>query len=327
MDVVLMDVVLLVLYLFVFPGILFLLGFAFFSEWWDRKLTARAQNRMGPPFLQPFADFVKLLSKEDITPTGVSGRLYAAIPLFAFAAIATAFLYIPVFGSSSPFGFPGDLVLVLYLLTLPTVLIFLLGWTSNNLFARLGAVRSVSQLFVYEVPFFLAALGPALAYETWAVGDLVAAQSVVWIVLFEPIGFAVLLIALQAKLERVPFDIPEAETEIVAGPTTELTGKKLALWNVSKDMLLATGAALVVALFLGGPTIPFVTLEGVLGAVVAFIVFFLKVLLVLVLLAVLKAALGRLRIDQLVDWGWKVLTPAALIQIGIVLVAKAGGYL
>ena len=323
-----MDVALLVLYLFVFPGILFLLGLAFFSEWWDRKLTARMQSRMGPPLLQPFADFVKLLSKEDITPTGVPRRLYAAIPLFAFAAVATAFLYIPVLGSSSPFGFPGDLVLVLYLLTLPTVLIFLLGWTSNNVFARLGSIRSVSQLFVYEVPFFLAALGPALAYETWAVGDLVTRQSAgIWIVLFEPIGFAVLLIALQAKLERVPFDIPEAETEIVAGPTTELTGKKLALWNVSKDMLLATGAALVVALFLGGPTLPGVVLGGIPGAVVAFFVFFLKVLLVLLLLALLKAALGRLRIDQLVDWGWKVLTPAALIQIGIVLVAKAGGIL
>jgi len=323
-----MDVALLVLYLFVFPGILFLLGLAFFSEWWDRKLTARMQSRMGPPLLQPFADFVKLLSKEDITPTGVPRRLYAAIPLFAFAAVATAFLYIPILGTSSPFGFPGDLVLVLYLLTLPTVLIFLLGWTSNNVFARLGSIRSVSQLFVYEVPFFLAALGPALAYETWAVGDLVTRQSAgIWIVLFEPIGFAVLLIALQAKLERVPFDIPEAETEIVAGPTTELTGKKLALWNVSKDMLLATGAALVVALFLGGPTLPGVTLGGIPGAVVAFFVFFLKVLLVLLLLALLKAALGRLRIDQLVDWGWKVLTPAALIQIGIVLVAKAGGIL
>ena len=117
------------------------------------------------------------------------------------------------------------------------------------------------------------------------------------------------------------------ETEIVAGPTTELTGKKLALWNVSKDMLMATGAALVVALFLGGPTLPGVALDGALGAVVAFVVFFVKVLLILLLLALLKAALGRLRIDQLMDWGWKVLTPAAVIQIGIVLIAKGVGLL
>ncbi len=323
-----MSLLILALYLVVFPGVLFLLGFALFSEWYDRKLTARMQDRMGPPWFQPFADFVKLLSKEDITPQGVPARLYAAIPLFAFAAIATAFLYVPIVGASSPFGFPGDLILILYLLTLPTIMVFLLGWTSSNVFARIGGVRSVSQLFVYEVPFFLAALGPALALETWAIGDVVSAQrGGLWFVLLEPLGFAVLTIALQAKLERVPFDIPEAETELVAGPLTELTGKKLALWNLSKDMALATGAALVVALFLGGPTLPGVSLDGVLGVVVAFFAFFLKVLLVLLLLALLKAALGRLRIDQLVDWGWKVLTPAALIQIGIVLALKVGGLL
>ena len=314
---------LLVLYLLVFPGVLFLLGFAFFAEWYDRKLTARMQNRMGPPLLQPFADFVKLLSKEDIVPDGVPARLYAAIPLFAFAAIATAFLYMPILGTASPFGFGGDLILVLYLMTLPTILVFLLGWTSNNLFARLGSVRSVSQLFVYEVPFFLAALGPALMVESWAVGDIVAAQEDGWwAILIQPLGFIALIVALQAKLERVPFDIPEAETEIVAGPLTELTGKKLAVWNLMKDMLLATGAALAVALFLGGPTLPGVTFGGIEGAFIAFFVFLGKVLLVLLLLALLKAALGRLRIDQLMDWGWKVLTPLALIQIGIVLVLK-----
>jgi len=314
---------LLVLYLLVFPGVLFLLGFAFFAEWYDRKLTARMQNRMGPPLVQPFADFVKLLSKEDIVPDGVPARLYAAIPLFAFAAIATAFLYMPILGTASPFGFGGDLILVLYLMTLPTILVFLLGWTSNNLFARLGSVRSVSQLFVYEVPFFLAALGPALMVESWAVGDIVAAQgNGWWTVLIQPLGFIALIVALQAKLERVPFDIPEAETEIVAGPLTELTGKKLAVWNLMKDMLLATGAALAVALFLGGPTLPGVTFGGIEGAFIAFFVFLGKVLLVLLLLALLKAALGRLRIDQLMDWGWKVLTPLALIQIGIVLVLK-----
>jgi len=318
----------LVLYLLVFPGILFLLGFAFFGEWYDRKLTARMQDRMGPPLLQPFADFVKLLSKEDITPEGVPARLYAAIPLFAFAAVATAFLYVPVLGSASPFGFPGDLVLVLYLLTLPTILVFLLGWTSHNVFARMGSFRSVSQLFVYEVPFFLAALGPSLLVGSWAIGDVVAAQAAgPWIIVFEPLGFVALLVGLQAKLERVPFDIPEAETEIVAGPLTELTGRKLALWQLSKDMALVTGAALIVALFLGGPTIPGVTVGGILGAVIAFLVFLGKVLLIVLLLTIMKSSLGRLRIDQLMDWGWKVLTPLALIQIGIILVLKAGRFL
>lgn len=322
-----MDPVSLTLYMFLFPGFLFLVGMAFFAEWYDRKMVARLQNRMGPPLLQPFADFVKLLSKEDIVPEGVPARLYAALPLAAFAASATAFLYLPVLGGRSPFGFPGDFVLVLYLLTLPTIVVFLIGWTSENVFARLGSIRAVSQLFVYEVPFFLVALGPALALATWSIGDVVAAQAAgLWIVLIQPLGFAVAIIALQAKLERVPFDIPEAETELVAGPVTELTGRKLAIWRLTRDVELVTGAALLAALFLGGPTLPGVVLAGVPGALVAFLAFFVKVLGVLLVLAVLRTAMGRLRIDQLVDWGWKVLAPLALLQIAIVLAFRAVGW-
>src|SRR3972149_5900067 len=167
-----MNVVLLALYLVVFPGFLSLRGSAWFAEWWDRKLTARLQDRVGPPLVQPFADFVKLLAKEDIVPEGVPARLQAAVPVVAFAAVATAFLYVPVVGVASWFGFPGDLVLVLYLLTLPTILMFLMGWTSGNLFAAVGSLRAVSQLFVYEVPFFLAAPPPALILETWTVSDV-----------------------------------------------------------------------------------------------------------------------------------------------------------
>jgi len=321
-----MNVVVLVLYLFVFPGFLFLLGFAWFAEWWDRKLTARLQNRVGPPFLQPFADFVKLLAKEDIVTEGVSARLQAALPLVAFAAVASAFLYVPLLGAS-PFGAPGDLVLVLYLLTLPTVLLFVLGWTSRNVFARIGAVRAVSQLFVYEVPFFLACMGPALAVGTWALGDVVDAQAAgLWTVLVQPLGFAVALVALQAKLERTPFDIPEAETELVAGPLTEITGRKLAVWNLSKDVALVTGAGLLVALFLGGPTIPGVSVDGWAGAAIGIAVFLGKVLLVLVVLAAIRAGVARIRIDQLVKWGWAVLTPLALAQIALALVLRVVGW-
>lgn len=315
------------IYLFVFPGFLFLMGFAFFVEWYDRKLMARAQNRMGPPIYQPFADFVKLLSKEDVVPVGVAARLYAALPLAAFAAVATAFLYIPVLGTSSPFAFPGDLILVLYLVTLPTIVLFLIGWTSKNIFAQIGSVRSVSQMFVYEVPFFLAALGPALALDSWELSEVVASQSGgLWMILLMPLGFALALVGLQAKLERVPFDIPEAETEIVAGPVTELTGRKLAIWRLTHDMEMVTGAALLTALFLGGPTLPGVQIEGGLGTAVAFLAFFAKVLALILLLTLLAGALGRLRIDQLVDWGWKVFTPLAILQIGLILAFKVVGW-
>jgi len=312
-------------YLLVFPGLGFLVTFALFGEWFDRKLTARMQSRMGPPWFQPWADFVKLLSKEDITPEGVPRRLYASVPLFAFAAVASAFLYVPVVFPTSPFAFQGDLVLVLYLLSLPPILTFLLGWTSGNLFARVGAVRAVSQLFVYEVPFFIAAFGPAIATGSWSISDIASAQrSGLWFLFLQPLGFGVGLIGLQAKLERTPFDIPGAETEIVGGPITELTGRKLAIFRLAMDMALVTGAALLVALFLGGPTVPGVN-EGLAAGALGFLVFLAKVLFVVFLLTALKTALGRLRIDQLVRWGWTVLTPLALVQLAVALVMAAGG--
>src|SRR3990172_3986546 len=216
-----------VLYAMVFPGLLFLVSYALFLQYVDRKVLARMQNRVGPPWWQPFADLVKLLSKEDIAPEGTDDRTMRAIPLLAFAAVATAFLYVPVLGPS-PFAFQGDLIVVLYLLTLPTILLFLLGWLSRNIFGTIGGVRAATQLFIYEVPFFLALLAPALAAGTWSISEIVAWQSGHGMLfLLPPILFVVALIGLQAKLERTPFDIPEAETEIVAGPSTELTGPKL----------------------------------------------------------------------------------------------------
>src|SRR3989337_516764 len=251
-----MDAILLAVYILLFPGFLFLLAYAFFFQFLDRKISARMQNRVGPPFLQPFADIVKLLAKETITPAGVDAKAFGAAPLLAFAAVMTAFLYVPVVGLS-PFAFQGDLVLVLYLLTLPTIVLFVVGWLSRNIFATLGGVRAVTQMFIYEVPFFLVLLGPALAAGTWSISEIVAWQADhVWFAVLQPLGLVIALIGSQAKLERTPFDIPEAETEIVAGPWTELTGRRLALMHLTMDVSLVVGSALVAALFLRGPLTP-----------------------------------------------------------------------
>ena len=319
-----MEAWLVVLYALVFPGGFFLLVYALFLEYVDRKLTARMQNRLGPPLVQPFADLVKLLSKEDVTPEGADSAGMRAIPLLAFAAIATAFLYVPVVGAS-PLAFQGDLIVVLYLLTLPTILLFVLGWLSRNVFAAIGGVRAATQLFIYEVPFFLVLLGPALAAGTWSVSEIVAWQaSNLMVVLIQPIGFVIALIGLQAKLERTPFDIAEAETEIVAGPWTELTGRKLALMRLSMDMALVTGSALVAALFLGGPALPVAVAPVWLAGLLGFGAFLVKTIGILFVLATIRVAMGRVRIDQLNDFGWKYLASAALVQILIVLVLNAG---
>jgi NADH-quinone oxidoreductase subunit H len=314
-----MNALLLAFYILVFPGFLFLILYSFFLEYLDRKIAARMQHRVGPPFVQPFADFIKTLAKEVIDPKGVDRKALDAAPLIAMAAVMTAYLYVPIIGRS-PLAFQGDLVVVLYLLTLPTIILFVVGWLSRNIFATMGGVRAVTQMFIYEVPFFLALITPAMMAGSWSISDIVTwQQQNMWFAVLQPIGFIIALIGLQAKLERTPFDIPEAETEIVAGPWTELTGRRLALMHLTIDMAMVTGCALVAAVFLGGPLTPWVITPGWLAVIVGFLLFLAKTLFILLILATIKVATGRIRIDQLNDIGWKYLASAALIQIGIVL--------
>jgi NADH-quinone oxidoreductase subunit H len=314
-----MDPLLLAVYLLLFPGFLFLLVYALLLQFLDRKIAARMQNRVGPPLLQPLADFIKTLGKEVIDPAGVDRSAFDAAPVIALAAAMAAFLYIPVVGRS-PFAFQGDLVLVLYLLTLPTIALFLLGWLSRNIFATVGGVRAVTMLFIYEVPFFLALLMPGLMAGSWSISDITAwQQEHGWFAVLQPIGFVVGLIGLQAKLERQPFDIPEAETEIVAGPWTELTGRRLALMQLTMQVMLVTGSGLLAALFLGGPLSPWVISPPWLAWIAGFCMFLGKTLVILLVLASIKVATGRIRIDQLNDIGWKYLASATILQVALVL--------
>ncbi len=314
------DSLIILVYIFLFPGFLFLISYALILEFLDRRIAARMQHRVGPPFYQPLADFVKMLGKEVIDPDGVDVPVFDAAPLIALAAVMTAYLYIPIFGSS-PFAFQGDLVMVLYLFTLPTIALFLLGWLSRNIFSALGGIRAVTQLFIYEVPFFLALLAPALMAGTWSISEIMIwQQNNMWFVFLQPIGFVIALIGLQAKLERTPFDIPEAETEIVAGPWTELTGRRLAVMHLTSDVLLVAGSALIAAIFLGGPTMPFTVTPIWLSWVVGFFLFLAKTLFVVLILSSIKVATGRIRIDQLNTIGWKYIATASLLQVAIVIV-------
>jgi NADH-quinone oxidoreductase subunit H len=314
------DALIFLVYILLFPGFLFLITYALILEFLDRRIAARMQNRVGPPFYQPFADFVKMLGKEVIDPDGVDIPVFDAAPLIALAAVMTAYLYIPIFGSS-PFAFQGDLIMVLYLFTLPTLALFLLGWLSRNIFSALGGIRAVTQLFIYEVPFFLALLAPALMAGTWSISEIMIWQrNNLWFVFLQPIGFVIALIGLQAKLERTPFDIPEAETEIVAGPWTELTGRRLAVMHLTSDVLLVAGSALIAAIFLGGPTIPVTVTPIWLSWVIGFFLFLAKTLFIVLILSSIKVATGRIRIDQLNSIGWKYIATASLLQVAVVIV-------
>lgn len=292
--------------LMLFPGGLFLLISGLFYEWADRKLVARYQNRIGPRWFQPLADFLKLLSKEEVTPKGVNAFLFYALPVVAVAGALTAALYVPMAGLQPVFSFSGDLIVVLYLLSLLTLCMGLAGTVTLNRFSLVGATRTLTQMFSYEAPLLLALIGPALAAGTWQVSEIndFAAQST-WMALIQPVGFIVALVGLMGKLELPPFDAPEAETEIVAGALTEYSGRGFALFRLGKNIELVIGLTLMAAFYLGGLANP---LE-----------FLLKTLGLLLLLSMLQSLFARLRIDQVVGLWWRIGALLALANILLVL--------
>ncbi|TCL60886.1 NADH-quinone oxidoreductase subunit H [Hydrogenispora ethanolica] len=302
-------------YMLVFPGLLFLSAYGMICEWVDRKLYARFQNRIGPPWYQPEADFIKLMAKEEIIPAAADPVMFRMLPIFALAAVLTAFLYIPVLGTQAIFSFEGDLVVVFYLLTIPTMTFFLAGWNSISLFSTLGSVRNLTQLFAYEVPLLLVLLGPALLAGTWSISGMNQFFTEHPAYLFvNIIGFVVALVAAQGKLERVPFDIPEAETEIVGGSFTEYGGKLLAIFRLAIDLEMVVVATLLSAVFWGGSL-------G-LTPVWAFLFFVVKTLAIVVILTVFRTVTARVRIEQMMRFCWKYLAPAALLQLLIDVLFK-----
>jgi len=313
-----------ILYLLVYPGLLFLFIYSTFCEWFDRKVYARLQNRIGPlhtgrsGILQPIADFIKLMAKEDIVPEKADKVMFSALPVFALAIVSTAALYLPLWHYSSDTitfnSFPGDLIVVVYLLSLITLILFLAGWHSTNLFSMIGGVRVLTMLFGYEIPFLLALLSPAILANSWRLAQIAQFyQKHPLLLLPNIIGFFVALISLQAKLERVPFDIPHAETEIVGGTFTEYSGKKLAFFRLLSDIEMVVGAGLIAVVFMAG-------FPG--GLILGLINFIIKTLIIIFLLTAIRAACARIRIDQMVNFSWRYLAPLSVLQLLIVIFLK-----
>jgi NADH-quinone oxidoreductase subunit H len=322
-----MDFWLSIIYLLIFPGFLFILGFGLFVEYLDRKIYARIQRRVGPPLLQPLADIIKLVAKEDITPERADKLMFTAVPIISLTAIIASFLYIPVVAPTSLHSFEGDLIVVLYLLLIPTLGLFLAGWYSGSVFGTEGGMRVASLLFSYEIPFFLALLTPALVAGTWDITNIIIFQNFNWLLIIVTIpAFIIAIVSLQGKLERLPFDIPEAETEIVAGPLVEYSGRRLALFRLARDAEMVVGAGLIAAVFLGGPA-PLINLTPIyLSWIVGGVIFLLKTLFIIFLLILMKSAVARIRIDQMIIVAYKWLIPLSLLQMFFVILAKGVGW-
>ncbi len=295
-----------------FPGGIFVVVGSLAYEYVDRKLIARFQNRVGPRWFQPLADFVKLLVKEEIVPQGVNPGLFIWLPVVALAAALATALYVPMAGLSPTWSFRGDVVATVYLLMMMTLCIGLAGANTSDRFSVIGAVRALTQLFSYEAPFLLALLGPAVVARSWRIAEInVYAQGRLWMIVTQPFGFLVALIGLMGKLELPPFDAPEAETEIVSGALTEYSGRGLAFFRLGRDIELFVGLTLISAFYLGGLANP--------------LQFLLKTLALLFITAGLQSLFARLRIDQTVGLWWRVGALLALVQLLILIALKTMG--
>jgi len=314
--------------LLVFPGLTFFVWLAFFFEWLERKTAARMQGRRGPvvtgPFglLQPVADFFKLASKEEIVPAESDSFVFRWGPALYFAAPAIGIAFIPVWGYSSVLNNPLDLLFMLFVLTFSTLMATLLGYASAGRYSTIALGRLVIQYTSYEVPLLIAIVTPAILAGSLSIEGVVSAQSSGWYILPGFVAFAVFIVAALAELEKPPFDIPEASTEIVGGWMTEFSGNALAYIKLTKNLSYVFLSSLAVSLFLGGPGGPVLFSNANAQAVVYACYFLVKLFAVGFLIFSIKTSLARVRIDQAARLFWTVLTPLSLLQLAVVVLLK-----
>ena len=300
-----------IFYLLLFPGMAFQVVCGLGFEWLDRKMLALFQRRVGPPWYQPLADMLKLFSKEDLLPSGANELVAALLPLMSLSAVLTAGLYIPIAGFTTT-SFEGDLIVILFLMSVPTLAYYVAGIVSVGVYSILGGGRSLLQFFSYEVPLLIALSGPAILSRSWSVSGILASQAELGpFIIFQPLGFILAVIGLIGKLKRDPLDIPKAKSEVVGGSLTEFTGTKLAFWHLVMNVQAVVGIFLLVNLFLGWPQM--------LNPLFSIGIFVFYCLVLVVILSMTSALFSRLRIDQLAGLGWRVLVPLALAQIAVVI--------
>ncbi len=290
----------------VFPGFLFTSIVGLFLTWVDRKVTARVHMRVGPPWFQPYADFLKLLLKETIVPEGASKVLYLLGPILGVVAMTILAVMLFSVNFNPQQTFVGDLIVLIYLLALPPIGIIIGGSASKNPLASVGVSREMTQYFAYEFPLLISVTSIIIkAGGTIRIGEIIASQTAHGPFLYSASGIIaaiVMLLATQAKLGFVPFDTPEAEQEIMAGPFIEYSGVTLAMFKLTKAMMFLVLPLLMISLLWGGFAdwwaIP-------------------KLLLIVVLIVLMKNTNPRLRIDQSLRFFW--IGAGILSIVGLVL--------
>jgi NADH-quinone oxidoreductase subunit H len=292
--------------LLIFPGLVFAVPAAWFFLWVERKAVALMQGRIGPPFMQPFYDFIKLLGKTTPDRPGIAGFLMKAWPWLAVSSAAGAVALLPVLPSSG--GFEGDLILLLALLEVPSMCIIAAGFSSRSIFGEIGSAREAILSVSYNIVFLLAIISIAASQHTFRLEALaqLPASPLRWL------GILALLVCLPAKLHLNPFSLPNAEQEIYSGPIVEYTGAELAMWELSHGLEWVAATGLVATL-----AAPHFTLGWV--AILVFIALSFGVVL---LLSVVASATARLAIDTTVRFYWRCTLIFAVLAISSALLMR-----
>ncbi len=306
-------------------------GFAYLT-YYERRALARIQTRIGPnragPFglLQPVADGIKLIFNEELVPAKADKFMFILAPIVTVFPALVIWAVIPwgssviMFGREIPLYLADVNVGVLYLTAVSSIAVYgivLAGWSSNNKYALMGGLRSSAQMVSYEIALGLSLVGPIMLAGSMSLVDIVNKQQELgWFVFPQFFAFIIFFIAGLAEINRAPFDMPEAEQEIVAGYHVEYSGMKFALFFMAEYIKMIAISAIAVTIFLGGYNLPFIADIGGWGP----LVFLIKIILVLFIIIWIRATLPRFRYDRLMAFGWKILLPLALVNIFITAV-------
>ena len=288
----------------IFPGFLFTVVFGLAASWIDRKVTARIQWRVGPPWYQPFIDLIKLSIKEITVPRTASKGLFFLSPMIGLsaAALVSMLIWLPNIDRFST-GFSGDIIVIVYLLTLPAIAVILGASASGNPLASLGASREIKMVMAYELPFIISLIVPVIkSHGLLRLSDIINYQAVhgsFAASLSGMIAFIVMIFCMQAKLGLVPFDASEAETEIMGGAFIEYSGMLLAVFKITKTMLMVALPLFLITLFWQG--FNFLSLW--------------KYVILLVIIILIRNTNPRVRIDQAVRFFWGKMTLLAVLAV------------
>ena len=302
-------------------GLVIVLGFsqlnALFLVWLERKVAGHIQLRPGPkevgPFglLQTIADGIKLVGKELITPGTVDRKLFVMAPVMVFMPVLIGFLVLP-FGPGLILRDMNAGVLLIFAFSTITVLAILAGgWASNNKYALLGAVRSVAQNVAYEIPLLLSVMSVVLMVNSLQFSEIVKAQGKLWFIFLQPVAGIIYLICATAETNRAPFDIPEAESELVAGFHTEYSGMRFGLFFLAEYTNMFIVSAVATSLFFGGWQGPF----GLDLKIPGIVWFLAKTYVLIFVIMWVRWTFPRLRFDQLMNFSWKVMIPLSLANL------------